>query len=86
MALYAIVFAVIIIVLMRSARAWVYDTLIVRLTREWYRVVLECLPPRSVILDVGIGMLACWCEKSTKAHHCPLPFAPILLTDSGPAW
>ncbi len=36
-------------------RGKVYDFLIVRLNGEWYREVLELLPPNSRLLDVGIG-------------------------------
>jgi SAM-dependent methyltransferase len=36
-------------------RALLYDAAIVRLTTAWYRNVLERLPARSRLLDVGIG-------------------------------
>lgn len=42
-------------VLLQKYRPFVYDFLIVKMTSEWYRAVLEKLPPNSIILDVGIG-------------------------------
>jgi ubiquinone/menaquinone biosynthesis C-methylase UbiE len=36
-------------------RGWLYDRLVVPLTREWYRAVLESLRHGSRLLDVGIG-------------------------------
>jgi cyclopropane fatty-acyl-phospholipid synthase-like methyltransferase len=36
-------------------RSRVYDALIVAMTAEWYRAVLERLPARCRLLDVGIG-------------------------------
>lgn len=38
-----------------KTRARVYDAAIVRLTASWYRAVLERLPERCRLLDVGIG-------------------------------
>lgn len=37
------------------ARAALYDALIVRMTRAWYRAVLTRLPPGTRVLDVGMG-------------------------------
>lgn len=36
-------------------RSYIYDTLILKLTSEWYSEVLERLPESSELLDVGIG-------------------------------
>lgn len=36
-------------------RSWLYDRLVAGLTEQWYREVLERLPRRAVVLDVGIG-------------------------------
>lgn len=36
-------------------RALIYDAIIVRLTAGWYRAVLDRLPKRCRLLDVGIG-------------------------------
>jgi SAM-dependent methyltransferase len=36
-------------------RALIYDAAIVRMTAAWYAAVLERLPPRCRLLDVGIG-------------------------------
>jgi 2-polyprenyl-3-methyl-5-hydroxy-6-metoxy-1,4-benzoquinol methylase len=38
-----------------KARARVYNAAIVPLTASWYRAVLEHVPPRCKLLDVGIG-------------------------------
>ncbi|CUF48768.1 methyltransferase, putative [Bodo saltans] len=38
-----------------SLRSWVYDTVIVNMTKRWYREVLTKLPVNARILDVGIG-------------------------------
>lgn len=40
---------------LRLVRARVYDALIVQLTTGWYEHVLKRLPPKSSMLDVGIG-------------------------------
>jgi ubiquinone/menaquinone biosynthesis C-methylase UbiE len=39
----------------RTARAFIYDTAIVGRTAAWYRAVLEHLAPGCRLLDVGIG-------------------------------
>jgi SAM-dependent methyltransferase len=39
----------------RALRGWVYDRLIVGMTTDWYREVLERLPDGARVLDVGIG-------------------------------
>lgn len=36
-------------------RGWIYDTAILPLTTKWYAEVLERLPPKAHLLDVGIG-------------------------------
>ncbi|WP_024329351.1 bifunctional 2-polyprenyl-6-hydroxyphenol methylase/3-demethylubiquinol 3-O-methyltransferase UbiG [Thioalkalivibrio sp. ALR17-21] len=36
-------------------RSRIYDSLILRMTARWYAEVLERLPPRVALLDVGIG-------------------------------
>jgi SAM-dependent methyltransferase len=36
-------------------RAWLYDSLIVSMTADWYRAVLAALPEHANVLDVGIG-------------------------------
>src|SRR5262245_6480283 len=38
-----------------QARALIYDAAIVRMTAAWYRAVLTRVPPKSRLLDVGIG-------------------------------
>lgn len=38
-----------------SIRSWVYDTVIVSMTKRWYREVLTKLPTNARVLDVGIG-------------------------------
>lgn len=38
-----------------AVRSWVYDRAIAGLTAEWYRAVLERVPPGADVLDVGIG-------------------------------
>lgn len=40
---------------LQSLRSLVYDSLITRMTTQWYRHVLIEIPPGSVVLDVGIG-------------------------------
>jgi SAM-dependent methyltransferase len=40
---------------MNRARAVIYDTLIARMTARWYAAVIERLPERCRLLDVGIG-------------------------------
>jgi ubiquinone/menaquinone biosynthesis C-methylase UbiE len=40
---------------MSGLRGWVYDRLIVGMTADWYREVLERLPAGARVLDVGIG-------------------------------
>ena len=39
----------------RRTRAAIYDAAIVGLTGAWYRAVLDRLPPRCRLLDIGIG-------------------------------
>lgn len=39
----------------RQARAFIYDTAIVRMTAAWYRAVLQQLPVGCRLLDIGIG-------------------------------
>jgi SAM-dependent methyltransferase len=36
-------------------RPWIYDAAVVRMTAAWYHAVLERLPARCRLLDVGIG-------------------------------
>mmetsp|Transcript_36874 Transcript_36874/g.62741 ORF Transcript_36874/g.62741 Transcript_36874/m.62741 type:complete len:282 (-) Transcript_36874:1702-2547(-) len=38
-----------------KAKAFVYDTAILRMTEKWYRSVLERVDTGSILLDVGIG-------------------------------
>lgn len=38
-----------------EVRAAIYDAVIVGMTADWYRAVLELLPPGCRLLDVGIG-------------------------------
>jgi len=38
-----------------TARAWIYDRLVSGLTTRWYREVIDRLPDRARLLDVGIG-------------------------------
>ncbi|KAH9109471.1 hypothetical protein AeMF1_015443 [Aphanomyces euteiches] len=40
---------------LRLVRGKVYDLVIVKMTTEWYREVLDLLPANSRMLDVGIG-------------------------------
>lgn len=47
-------------------RARLYDALIVSMTADWYRAVLERLPWRTRLLDVGIG------TGSALLAHAPL--------------
>ncbi|KCV71865.1 hypothetical protein H696_01277 [Fonticula alba] len=42
----------------RWTRAAIYDAAIVWFTSEWYRTVLEKLPAKSSVLDVGVGTAA----------------------------
>ncbi|OQS07400.1 hypothetical protein THRCLA_00593 [Thraustotheca clavata] len=39
----------------KLVRGKIYDAIIVKLTTEWYRVVLDALPAKTTMLDVGIG-------------------------------
>lgn len=39
----------------RAIRGWLYDRLIVGMTTDWYREVLQRLPDGARVLDVGIG-------------------------------
>ncbi|RHY87047.1 hypothetical protein DYB37_011792 [Aphanomyces astaci] len=39
----------------KLVRGKVYDFVIVKMTTEWYREVLDLLAPKSRVLDVGIG-------------------------------
>lgn len=41
--------------LIRLLRARIYDAAIVGMTERWYRAVLQRLPQRARVLDVGIG-------------------------------
>src|SRR5262245_33065379 len=36
-------------------RAWIYDVGVVPMTAAWYRAVLELVPERCRLLDIGIG-------------------------------
>ena len=36
-------------------RAWIYDKLFYSLSKHWYRAVLNALPERARLLDVGVG-------------------------------
>ncbi|MCB9666289.1 MAG: class I SAM-dependent methyltransferase [Alphaproteobacteria bacterium] len=47
-------------------RGWIYDGLLVWLTRDWYAAVLDGLAPGTRVLDVGIG------TGSALLHHAPL--------------
>jgi SAM-dependent methyltransferase len=38
-----------------AARAWIYDATVTRMTAGWYGAVLERVPDRCRLLDVGIG-------------------------------
>lgn len=40
---------------LQALRSWIYDTIIVGMTRVWYREVLTRLPAGAHVLDVGIG-------------------------------
>jgi SAM-dependent methyltransferase len=51
--------------LLRRIRARVYDTAIVPMTALWYAAVLERLPPRCRLLDVGIGTGAALLENAS---------------------
>lgn len=50
-----VVLSALFYVLLQKYRPFIYDFLIVKMTKEWYRVVLERLPQDAHILDVGIG-------------------------------
>lgn len=39
----------------RALRGWIYDRLVAGMTAYWYREVLDRLPDKAVVLDVGIG-------------------------------
>jgi len=41
--------------MIKRARAAIYDAAIVGMTGTWYRAVLDRLPPRCRLLDIGIG-------------------------------
>lgn len=47
--------ALVFYAVLRLLRARVYDALIVQLTTGWYEHVLKRVPPKSSVLDVGIG-------------------------------
>jgi len=38
-----------------ALRSWLYDRIIAGLTQQWYRAVLERVPHRARMLDIGIG-------------------------------
>jgi SAM-dependent methyltransferase len=38
-----------------TVRGWIYDATVVRMTSAWYRAVLERVPTRCRLLDIGIG-------------------------------
>ena len=38
-----------------KAKAFIYNSIILKMTEKWYRTVLEQLHDGSIILDVGIG-------------------------------
>lgn len=44
-----------ILILMRLFAARVYDIMIVHMTSRWYAAVIECLPAKARVLDIGIG-------------------------------
>ena len=38
-----------------KTKSFVYDTVILRMTEQWYRAVLSRMDDGSILLDVGIG-------------------------------
>ncbi|GBG29724.1 Hypothetical Protein FCC1311_059452 [Hondaea fermentalgiana] len=44
-----------VLVLMRVFSSQVYDVIIIRMTRTWYKAVMDRLDANSRVLDVGIG-------------------------------
>jgi len=38
-----------------AARAWIYDATVARMTAGWYAAVLDRVPDRCRLLDIGIG-------------------------------
>lgn len=54
-------------------RAWIYDRALLGLTPAWYREVLQRLPDRACLLDVGIGTggaLACQADLIRAKDLC----------------
>lgn len=54
--------------LLQSIRSWVYDSLIVGMTKTWYREVLTRLPMDAMVLDVGIGTATSLIENRDLIH------------------
>ena len=56
---------ILVIIVMRTFAASIYDFVIVSMTNRWYEAVLEELPTRASVLDVGMGTgTALVCNKT----------------------
>mmetsp|Transcript_21778 Transcript_21778/g.28199 ORF Transcript_21778/g.28199 Transcript_21778/m.28199 type:complete len:245 (-) Transcript_21778:566-1300(-) len=71
----AIVF--IIILIARQKASAVYDAVIVRLTREWYAVVINSVAEGSHILDIGVGTATALASQSELIAAKNLQFIGI---------
>ena len=58
-------------------RSDVYDAVIIRMTKAWYRVVLEDLPSGSRVLDVGIGTASALGENAKLVRTKKLTFVGV---------
>ena len=53
--LWALALLALVLILMRLFAARIYDLMIVHMTARWYEVVIDSLPAKSRVLDIGIG-------------------------------
>jgi hypothetical protein len=50
----------------RWMRPWIYDVIIIQMTKHWYRAVLQRIEAGSHVLDVGIGVVFIHAENPTR--------------------
>jgi len=68
---------VIVLVMIRIFSGHIYDVIIVHMTKRWYEVVIETLPAKSVVLDVGIGTASALVANSKAVKQKALRFVGV---------